>query len=107
MEDRLSKRPLLFTPAAYADAGRRRQLLGVDAPAYTARLDGWRDADGETLAIGGRVAGATLDGIVVPVSPEQLQRADRATAKSGLKRSIAMVDVDGGTRTWAFIYTRG
>lgn len=104
---RFGREALLFTPLTYVDVRRRHALLGGDAPAYQARIDGWSDALPGSLGIAKRAAGESLEGVVFPVSPEQLQNADRAAAPSGLKRAIAMVEVDGGTRTWAFVYTRG
>lgn len=96
MHDTFGRNPLLF-------ACRHERPHGTDA--FPAKLRGWRD----TLAEGGmrivtRENDAIIEGVVMPVTPDQLQQADRENAVAGLKRAIAMVEIEGG-RTWAFVYT--
>ena len=97
-DDTFGKNALLF--------GCRRDTFGTDAAAFPATLRGWRDAkadDGMTVAM--RQNDAAIDGLVVPVTQEQLKEADRQNAAAGRKRAIAMVEIEGG-RTWAFVYTQ-
>ena len=98
-DDTFGKNALLF-------GCRRDTFKGTDAPAFPATLRGWRDTtanDGATIAM--RANDASIDGIVVPVTQEELKEADRANAAAGRKRAIAMVEIEGG-RTWAFLYTQ-
>ena len=97
-DDTFGKNALLF--------GCRRDTFSTDATSFPATLRGWRDtkaADGMTIAT--RANDASIDGIVVPVTQEELKEADRENAAAGRKRAIAMVEIEGG-RTWAFLYTQ-
>jgi hypothetical protein len=92
-------RPLLFAPLDAAEPSHE--------PARLACLEGWCEAttsNGRPIAR--RAPGASLRGVVVPISAEQLRSADRAMAEAGVTRAIATVDVEG-TRRWAYLYTRG
>ncbi|MBV9407687.1 MAG: gamma-glutamylcyclotransferase, partial [Candidatus Eremiobacteraeota bacterium] len=85
------------------EGARRHDLFGSELPTFDAKLRNWsraRGSDGRYFAMPS--PGDAVEGVVVPVDPAQIEKADRAQSLANLHRAIAIVDVDD-VRTWAFV----
>jgi len=97
---------MIFMCGSLLEGARRHDLFGSELPTFDAKLRNWsraRGSDGRYFAMPS--PGDAVEGVVVPVDPAQIEKADRAQSLANLHRAIAIVDVDD-VRTWAFVYTR-